>query len=68
MVGIVSELELTCIDGLSRQELIQSIRDRASDLPPDLLRRLEDQTTDRLQLLLLAGRVLQVLRRVWFHG
>lgn len=64
MVSIVSELELSCIDGLSREKLIAEVRARAADLPADLLGQLDEQPTDRLQLLLLAGRLIQVLRHL----
>jgi hypothetical protein len=64
MVSILSELELLSIDRMTRPQLIDAIRARAGDLPADLLERLEERTTDRLQLLLLAGRLIQVLRRL----
>jgi hypothetical protein len=63
MVSIVSELELCCIDRMSRQQLVQAVRARAGELPPDLLDGLEELSIDRLRLLLLAGRLIQVLRR-----
>jgi hypothetical protein len=62
MVRAISELELSCLDHLPRQDLLHAVRARAGDLPSDLLRRLEEQPTDRLRLLLLAGRLIQVLR------
>jgi hypothetical protein len=64
MVSIVSELELCCIDRLPRHELIAAVRARAGDLPADLIGRLDEQPTDRLRLLLLAGRLIHVLRRL----
>jgi hypothetical protein len=64
MVSIVSELELCCIDRMPLEQLIAAVRARAEDLPADLLERLEMQTTERLQLLLLAGRLVHVLRRL----
>jgi hypothetical protein len=63
MISILSEVELCSIERMARQELIQAIRARMNDLPVDLLGQLEDQSTDHLQLLLLAGRLIQVLRR-----
>jgi hypothetical protein len=60
----VTDLELSRIDRLNREELITAVRSRADDLPGDLLGGLEEQPTDRLQLLLLAGRLLQVLRHL----
>jgi hypothetical protein len=64
MVSTLSELELSLIERLSREDLIQAIRGRAGDLPGDLLERLEEQPTDDLQMLLLAGRLIQVLRHL----
>jgi hypothetical protein len=62
MISILSELELCSIDRMTRQELVEAVRARAGDLPVDLLAQLEQQPTDRLQLLLLAGRLIRVLR------
>jgi hypothetical protein len=62
MISILSELELCSIDCMTWQELIEAVRARARDLPVDLLEQLEEQPTDRLQLLLLAGRLIRVLR------
>ena len=56
MIATLSELELSCIDRLDRAALIQAVRARTGDLPADLLERLDEQPTDHLQLLLLAGR------------
>ena len=64
MVSTLSELELSLIERLSREDLIQAIRGRSGDLPGDLLTRLEEQPTDDLQMLLLAGRLIQVLRHL----
>jgi hypothetical protein len=62
MVTTLSELELACIERLSREQLVTAVRARAGDLPEDLLQRVEEQSTDSLQLILLAGRLIQVLR------
>jgi hypothetical protein len=64
MVSNLSALELSCMDRLSREQLIVAIRARAADLPADLLEGLEGQPTDGLRLLLLAGRLVQVLRHM----
>jgi hypothetical protein len=64
MVSILSELELMSIDRMNRLQLIEAIRARAGDLPADLLEHLEQRSMDRLQLLLLAGRLIQVLRHL----
>jgi hypothetical protein len=47
---------------MTREELIADIRSRQDCLRRDLLERLEDESTDHLQLLLLAARLIQVLR------
>jgi hypothetical protein len=64
MVTILSELELMSIDRMTRPQLVEAIRARAVDLPEDLLEGLEERSSDRLQLLLLAGRLIQVLRHL----
>ena len=64
MVSIVSELELCAIDSMTRQELVDAVRERACDLPIDLLGQMEERPTHYLQLLLLAGRLIRVLRKV----
>lgn len=64
MVTTLSELELACIERLTREGLIEAIRARGGDLPADLLERLEEQPTESLRLLLLAGRLIQVLRQM----
>jgi hypothetical protein len=62
MIAILSKIELDYIDCMTRPQLIQAIQARAADLPVDLRDRLEEQPTHRLQLTLLAGRLIQVLR------
>ena len=68
MVTTLTELELSCIDRLNREELLRAIRARADDLPGDLLAGLDEQPSDHLQLVLLAGRLVQVLRHLRRHG
>jgi hypothetical protein len=68
MVSILSELELCSIDHMPRQELVDAVRARADDLPVDLLGQLEEQPTHHLRLLLLAGRLIRVLRHVRKHA
>jgi hypothetical protein len=63
MISILSELELCSIDRMSRQELVDALREYAAHLPVDLWGQLEDQPTHRLQLLLLAGRLIRLLRK-----
>jgi hypothetical protein len=62
MVANLSALELSCIDRMTREQVIEAVRGRASDLPADLLERLEEQSTECLQLILLAGRLIHVLQ------
>ena len=64
MVSILSELERCSIERMTRQELVEAVRDRACDLPIDLLTELEERPTHHLQLFLLAGRLIRVLRRL----
>jgi hypothetical protein len=68
MVSILSELELCAIERMTPQELIQAVRDRAKDLPVDLLGQLEAQSRHYLQMLLLAGRLIRVLRHLQSRG
>jgi len=68
MVSILGELELCCIDRMTQQELTLAVRARAADLPADLLDRLDEQPADRLRLLLLAGRLIQVSRHLRSRG
>jgi hypothetical protein len=55
-------LELRHIDHMTRDELLAAIRSKQDCLREDLLECLEEQSTDHLQLLLLAARLIQVLR------
>jgi hypothetical protein len=64
MVAILTKVELAYIDRMTKPQLIQAIQARAADLPVDLLDRLDEQSIQRLQLMLLAGRLIQVLRHV----
>jgi hypothetical protein len=66
MITTLSELELSCIDRLSREQLLAALRNHTEHLPGDLVERLDDQSTDQLRLLLLAGRLIRVLRQ-WGH-
>jgi hypothetical protein len=64
MVATSLHLELQNIDQMTRQELITAIGSKRECLCSDLLEGLEEESTDRLQLLLLAARLIQVLRHV----
>jgi hypothetical protein len=63
MVSILSELELCAIDRMTRQELLETVRQYVCDLPMDLRGQFEERPTHQLQLLLLAGRLIRLLRR-----
>jgi hypothetical protein len=56
-------LELQHIDHMTRDELLEAVRSKRDCLRADLLERLEGQSNDRLQMLLLAARLIQVLRQ-----
>jgi hypothetical protein len=64
MLTILSEVELAHIDRMTRPQVIHAIQARAADLPVDLLEGLKEQSIHRLQLTLLAGRLIQVLRHI----
>ena len=64
MVSTAFDLELHHIDRMARDELLAAIRSGQDYLPPGLADRLEAASTDYLQLLLLAVRLLQVLQRM----
>ncbi len=72
MVSTLGKLELQQLDPLSRRQLVEAIRARRHNLPPDLLGGLEEQATDQLRLLLLTARLIEVLRelqsRAWAGG
>jgi hypothetical protein len=63
MIANLFELELQYIDHLSRERLIETVRFYQACLAPDLLEGLEEKSTDHLQLLVLAGRLIHVLRQ-----
>jgi hypothetical protein len=62
MVSILGELEMQAIDGMSRSQLLEAIGPRRHCLPPDLRNGLDSQPTERLGLMLLAARLINVLR------
>src|SRR5262249_44620780 len=61
------ELEMRSIAEMSRAQLTEAIWDRLDCLPADMREGLEDETTDHLQLLLLAARFVRALRHMRKH-
>jgi hypothetical protein len=72
MVSELSELEMKCIEPMTRDQLLKAIRQREDCLPPDLRERLDEQPIGRLRLLLLAARLIYALRQLpasdWMGG
>ena len=62
--AMLFELELTCIDRMTRPQLIQAAQEHWDCLPASLQVRVEDEPTDHLRLLVVAGRLLHALRHL----
>jgi hypothetical protein len=62
MISNLGKLELRCLDQMTRQEILEAIRKHADGLRIDLEECLDDHSTDSLGRLLLAARLLHVLR------
>jgi hypothetical protein len=58
------QLEMRYLQGLTREQLVEGLRERADCLPADLRERLGEQPPDRLRLLLCAARLMHALRRL----
>ena len=58
------DIEMLYINSLSHSELLEAIRKCADDLPADLHQRGEDESIDRLRLILYAGRLIHALRQM----
>jgi len=56
------EMEMLNIDRMSRAQLIDAVQEHWDGLPLDLQVNVEDESTDNLRLLLVAGRLLHALR------
>ncbi len=56
------EMEMLNIDRMSRAQLIEAVRERWDSLPTDLRVNVHEESTDHLRLLLVAGRLLHMLR------
>jgi hypothetical protein len=64
MDSTLCDLEMRCIDSMSRQQLLEAIRRRQDSLPADLRERLEEQTDGWLRLLLMLARLTYALRQL----
>ncbi len=64
MTVSLTQLELDLMDHMKRGQLLAAIRDRTEHLPADLLVGMEEMPDDWLRLLLLAGRVVHLLRHL----
>ena len=58
------ELEMKCLDELSRRQLVEAVLERSDCLPAELREQVEEQETDRLRLLLFAARLIHALRQL----
>lgn len=58
------ELEMRCIDAMTRPQLVEAIRELSDCLPVDLQERVEEEATDRLRLFLFAARLIHALRHL----
>jgi hypothetical protein len=58
------QLEMCYLEGMTHEQLLESLRQRADCLPADLQERLEEQPPDRLRLLLCAARLIHALRQL----
>jgi hypothetical protein len=63
MVWTLGKLEMQSIDLMSRQQLLEAIRPHQDYLAVELRDRLEEQPLEWLRLLLLAARLIHVLRK-----
>ena len=62
MISRLTKLEMHGIDSMPRADLLDAIRSRWEFLPAELRWRIEDQSIDRLRLILLAVRLMYFLR------
>jgi hypothetical protein len=58
------ELEMRCLEGMTREQLVEALRGLGDCLPVDLRQRLEEHETERQRLLLFAGRFIHALRQL----
>jgi hypothetical protein len=64
MFAELTKLELRLLDGQNRDQLIDTLMERKDELRLEFTRQwLEDQSTDRLRLLVLAAKLLSLVRR-----
>jgi len=51
------------MDSMTRDQLVEGVRERSDCLPMDLREAVDEQTSDRLRLLLFAARLIHALRQ-----
>jgi hypothetical protein len=56
------DLEMRCIDPMTRPQLLEAIRRRLDSLPPDLREGLDEKPDGWLRLLLMAARLIYALQ------
>ena len=61
--ALLIELEMRCLESMTRPQLIEALRGLGDCLPQDLRERMEEHETDHLQLLLFAARFIHALRQ-----
>jgi hypothetical protein len=57
-------IEMNCINSLSRPQLLEAIRERGDALPSDLQYRTDEESLDRLRLVLCTARLIHALRQI----
>jgi hypothetical protein len=63
MVTCLCEQEGRFLDSLSRPQLLDAIEEHRHCLPADLQERIGEQSTGRLRLFVLVGRLIHALRQ-----
>jgi len=63
MVSCLCEMEMRCLDSMSRAQLLEAIEEHWECLPADLQERIGDQATSNLRLYVLVARLIHALRK-----
>ncbi len=63
MVTGLFELEVQCLNSMTRSQLMEAIGEHWDCLPVDLQERIGEQATDSLRLHVLAARLIHALRQ-----